>query len=173
MTKSAVTFYYSRRKIGLYLLLNFILLILAGLFSWSVFPDYAPIYFYAIIACSISLISTIVVFAFPMPLAVLDDTKIKIDHNEPLLWSQIKRLEELDGCCFGFNRSLLKIIPKALPNYKKSFMQKITDSSRFGMFSIPLYAMDEKSAKEITKLIIYHINQQKKPKPSKKTKTKK
>ena len=59
MTKPVVTFYYSRRKIGLYLLLNFGLLALAALFTWSIFPDYAPIYMYALIACGISLLSTL------------------------------------------------------------------------------------------------------------------
>lgn len=160
MTKSTVTFYYSRRKIGLYLLLNFGLLALAALFTWSIFPDYTPIYLYALIACAISLFSTLIVFIFPMPLAVLDDNQIKIDHNNPLRWSQIKRLEEQDVECLGVNRSILKIIPTSLPNYKKSLMQKITDSSRFGMFSIPLYAMDEKSAKRITKLIKDHLKEQ-------------
>lgn len=160
MTKSIITFYYSRKKIGLYLLLNFGLLALAALFTWSIFPDYAPVYLYALITCVISLFSTLFVFIFPMPLAVLDDNQIKIDHNNPLKWSQIKRLEIQDVECLGVNRSILKIIPTSLPNYKKSLMQKIADSSRFGMFSIPLYAMDEKSAKHITKLIKEHIKKQ-------------
>lgn len=160
MTKPTVTFYYSRRKIGLYLLLNFCLLALALLFTWTVFPDYAPVYVYALAACAISLLSALIVFVFPMPLAVLDDKQIKIDHNAPLQWSQIKKLEEQYMDCFGMDRSILKIVPTALPNYKKSLMQKITDSSRFGMFSIPLYAMDKKAAKEITKLIKEHLQKE-------------
>ena len=172
MTKTTVTFYYSHRKIGLYLLLNFVLLALAILFSWIIFPDYQPVYVSAIADGIISLLSALIVFVFPMPLAVLDDKQIKIDHNNPLLWSQIKTLEKQDAECFGVNRSILKIIPVALPNYKKSLMQKITNSSRFGMFSIPLYAMDEKAAKEITQLIKEHIKEKKTTKPSaEKTKT--
>lgn len=159
MTKSNVTFYYSRHKVGLYLLLNFGLLSLAVLFTWVIFPDYAPVYIYALTACAISLLSALIVFVFPMPLAVIDNKQIKIDHNNPLLWSQIKKLEKQNYKCFGVTRSILKIIPINLPDYKKSFMQRITDSSRFGMFSIPLYAMDEKSAKEITKLIKEHFQQ--------------
>lgn len=163
-----VTFYYSRRKLGLYLLLNLILLTLAGLFTWIIFPNYSLVYGYALITCVISLLASLVVFIFPMKLAVLDDQKIKIDHNEPILWSQIKTIEKDGLACFGVDRSIIKLVPNKLSNYHKSLMQKITDSSRFGMFSIPLYAMDKKSAAEITRLIEEHVknNASKNPKAS-------
>ena len=156
MSKS-ITFYYSRRKLGIYLLLNLVLLALAGLFTWIIFPDYSLVYGYALITCVISLLASLIVFIFPMKLAVLNDESIKIDHNEPLLWSQIKTIEKEGVVCFGVDRSIIKLIPTKLSNYHKSLMQRITDSSRFGMFSIPLYAMDKKSAQEITKLIEEHV----------------
>ncbi len=177
---NTVTFYYSRRKLGIYLLLNMILLALAGLFTWAVFPDYSIIYGYAIITCAISLLASLIVFIFPMKLATIDDDKIKIDHNEPLLWSQVKSVEKDGLVCCGINRSIIRINPQKLSHYHKSLMQKITDSSRFGMFSIPLYAMDEKSAAEITRLIDKHVKGLQKPnkkaksaEPMRKNKTKK
>ena len=158
-----VIFYYSRRKLGLYLLLNLFLLALAGLFTWLIFPNYSLVYGYALIACILSLLASLIVFVFPMKLAVLDDERIKIDHNEPLLWSQIKKIEKDGAVCCGVNRAILRIVPQKLTNYHKSLMQKITDSSRFGMFSIPLYAMDEKAAIKITRLIEERVTHDKIP----------
>jgi hypothetical protein len=37
-------------------------------------------------------------------------------------------------------------------------MQKLSAQSRFGAFSIPLYAMDEHSALQIEKLIAHYVD---------------
>ncbi|MBQ9235566.1 MAG: hypothetical protein IJ184_03780 [Alphaproteobacteria bacterium] len=156
MTKPVV-FYYSRRKLGLYLLANIVLLALAGLFTWIIFPEYSIVYGYALITCAISLLASLIVFIFPMKLAVLDDEQIKIDHDEPISWSQIKDIEKEGVVCCGIDRSIIRLVPYKLANYHKSLMQRLTNSSRFGMFSIPLYAMDKKSAAQITKMIEEHV----------------
>ena len=167
-------FYYSRRKLGIYLLFNLGLLALAILFTWSIFPNYQPVYYFALTTCILSILSSLVVFMFRMPLAIITDSDIKIDHNQPLRWTQIKSVEKINVKCFGFDRYLLKITPQKLEHYHMTFMQRIAGNSQFGSFSIPLYAMSASKAKEIEKIIISYTSHLKtKPAPKKKKDTKK
>lgn len=157
MVTSVQTFYYSRYKLGLYLLFNLGLLALAIIFTWSIFPNYQPIYYFALITSILSILGSLYVFLVRQPLAVITSQYIKIDHNNPLKWSQIKNVELTSFGHFGFSRTILKITPKKLRNYKMSIMQKITSSSKIGAFSIPLYAMTEEQAEAIEKTIHSHI----------------
>ena len=175
MKNTTKTFYYSRHKLGLYLLFNFGLLALTILFTWSIFPDYKPIYFFAITTCCLSVLSSLFVFLIRMPLAKINDQGLKIDCNNLLPWSNIDIVEHLvlKGC-FS-DRHILKITPKNLSDYKMSFMQKIAGKSIYGAFSIPLYAMTEKNAKSIERLLVSYLKPQKKEltKAKSKAKTKK
>ncbi len=153
MADKVQTFYYSRRKLGLYLLFNLGLLALAVLFTWSIFPDYQPVYYFALITCCISILSSLFVFLFRMPLAVIDANGIKIDHNQPLKWGQIKSVERQVSNYMGFEKPFLKITPQKIDAYKMTFMQRLAGNSHFGSFSIPLYAMSDNNAKQIEKLI--------------------
>ncbi len=174
MAKLEKIFYYSRRKLGIYLLFNLGLLALAILFTWSIFPDYKPVYYFALITCSLSILSALFVFLIRLPLAVIDSDGIKIDHNQPLRWTQIKSVEKINVRCFGFDRYLLKITPQRLEHYHMTFMQHIAGNSQFGSFSIPLYAMSASKAKEIEKIIISYTSHLKtKPTPKKKQNTQK
>ena len=174
MAKSEKIFYYSRRKLGIYLLFNLGLLALAILFTWSIFPNYQPVYYFALTTCFLSIISSLFVFLIRLPLAVITDSDIKIDHNQPLKWSQVKSVEKINVKCFGFDRYLLKITPQKLEHYHMTFMQRIAGNSQFGSFSIPLYAMSASKAKEIEKIIISYTSHLKtKPAPKKKKDTKK
>ncbi|MBE6443323.1 MAG: hypothetical protein E7020_01485 [Alphaproteobacteria bacterium] len=174
MTEKAKIFYYSRHKLGVYLLFNLGLLALAILFTWSIFPDYTPVYYFALGTCTLSILSSLFVFLVRMPLAIIDDNGIKIDRNQQLKWSQIKSVERIIFKHFGFERPILKINPQKIANYKMTLMQKIAGNSQFGAFSIPLYAMTDKNAKQIEKLIFSYTNKPKPtPKTTKKTITKK
>jgi hypothetical protein len=151
-------FYYSRRKLGLYFLFNVGLLALAILFTWSIFPDYQPIYYFALITCGISLIGSVLVLCIRLPVAKLDDVGIQIDHNQILPWSQIQSVDKISEHCWLITKDFLKIEPKHLTDYQMTFMQKISAQSRFGAFSVPLYAMDEHSALQIEKLIAHYMD---------------
>ncbi len=157
MTHDIQIFYYSRQKLGLYFLFNLGLLSLAIIFTWSIFPDYQSIYYFALITCGLSILGSLYVLLIKQPLATITPKYIKIDHNNPLKWSQIKNVEITSFGHFGFSKTILKITPKKLRNYKMSIMQKITSSSKIGAFSIPLYAMSEEQAKAIEKTIHSHI----------------
>ena len=166
MTEGKQVFYYSRRKLGIYLLFNLGLLALAILFTWSIFPDYPPVYYFALTTCTLSILSSLFVFLVPLPLAVIDSESIKIDRNQPLLWSQIKKVEKVNLSHFGLSRQILRITPQKLDNYRMGFMQKIVGHSQYGSFSIPLYAMKDDNAAKIEKLIQSHVA----PQPTKKVK---
>ena len=152
-------FYYSRKKLGLYFLFNLSLLALAIIFTWSIFPDYKPIYYFALITSVLSILSSLYVFLIKQPLATITPAYIKIDHNAPLKWSQIKKVEKTTFPHFGFKKPILKITTKNLQNYKMGVMQKITASSQIGAFSIPLYAMTTDQAKAIEEIIYSYLHQ--------------
>ncbi len=174
MAKLEKIFYYSRRKLGIYLLFNLGLLALAILFTWSIFPDYPPVYYFALGTCILSILSSMFVFMFRMPLAIITDSDIKIDHNQPLRWTQIKSVEKVNLKCCGFDRPLLRITPQRIEHYHMTIMQRIAGNTKFGYFSIPLYAMNDDKAKKITKLIFDHLKQPKQTKTTaKKAMTKK
>ena len=146
-------FYYSRAKLGLYVLFNVILLGLAVLFTLTVFPHYSAVYIFAIGACLLSFFGALFVFVVPLPLAVISEKEIKIDHNSPLEWKNIRSVRKV---CLGyglFKKSILRINPYKLSGYRMNLMQKICASSEFGAFSIPLYAMNKADSQEIEKLI--------------------
>lgn len=153
MKNSIQTFYYSRRKLGLYLLFNIILLALAVLFTLTVFPEYPLVYYFAIGSCLLSVISALVVFLIPLPLAVITPESIKIDRGEPLPWSAVHSLRKVRLGRGLFCKTILRLNPGKLGDYHMNLMQKITASSDFGAFSIPLYAMTPKDSHKIEQLI--------------------
>jgi len=84
-------------------------------------------------------------------MAVVTDETIKIDHNNPLKWKDVKSAEEkMVRCCFKW-RKVLVLRPKPDIDYKYSFLQK--HNSGFEAFSIPLYGLltpeDEQRITEI------------------------
>ena len=173
MAEKQQIFYYSRRKLGIYLLFNLGLLALAILFTWSIFPDYQPIYYFALGTCSLSILSSLFVFLVRLPLAVVTDSSIKIDHNQPLKWTQIKSVEKINLKLFSFDRPLLRITPQHLDHYHMTFMQRLAGNTKFGSFSIPLYAMSSKKAEQIEKLVLSRISSRPKPVAKSKSSAKK
>ena len=158
------TFYYSRRKLGYYLLFNLGLMLLALLFTWSIFPKYELVYNFALITCCISILSALLAFLIKFAAITITDEGIKIDHNNLLKWSQIKKIEKINMDEYLFAKEFLKITPQKINHYKMSFMQILNRHSRFGPFSVPLYAMEEKDAKKVEKLIKEHISASQKSK---------
>ncbi|MCQ2740504.1 MAG: hypothetical protein MJ210_00065 [Alphaproteobacteria bacterium] len=152
MTENTQVFYYSRKKIGQYLLFNVGLMALALLFTWSVYPDYEFIYFFALITCSLSVISCILVYLNHLPVAEISKDGIKIDNNQIVAWKQIKSVKKEKYSRIG-KKYFLKIESNVPQDYKMSCMQRLAKHSKFGAFSIPLYAMDDNDAKRIEKII--------------------
>ena len=152
-------FYYSRQKLGCYLLFNIGLMLLALLFTWTIFPNYKPIFYFALIACNISILSSLIAFLARFSVATITDEGLKIDHNQPLKWSQIQKIEKVTTGEWYYAKDFLKITPKNIKDYKMGFMQKLSEKSPFGAFSVPLYAMSKKDAKKVEKLIKMHLSQ--------------
>lgn len=153
MKNSVRTFYYSRKKLGLYLIFNIILLALAILFTLTIFPEYPAVYFFAIGSSLLSVISALVVFLIPLPLAVITPQSIKIDRGEPLPWSAVRSVRKVQLGKGLFHKSILRLNPGRLSGYHMTLMQRISAASDFGPFSIPLYAMNKKDAQDIERLI--------------------
>lgn len=146
-------FYYSRKKLGLYLVFNIILLTLAVLFTLTIFPDYPAVYYFAVGSCLLSVLSALLVFLLPLRLAVITPLSVKIDRAEPLNWSDISKINKVKIGKGLFAKHILKLDTKKLCGYHMNLMQKITRNSQFGAFSIPLYAMSAEDARNIEKII--------------------
>lgn len=157
MKTSKQIFYYSRQKLGFYLLFNIALLFLAVLFTLTIFPNYAPAYYFAIGSCSISLLGAIAVFIIKLPLATVSAKSIKIDRGQPLEWKSIKSVKKIKVGHSWWRKPISKIEILPTTTYKYNFMQKISAQSDFGAFSIPLYAMNKPDAKLIEQSIRKHI----------------
>ena len=152
-------FYYSRLKLGYYLLFNIGLMVLALLFTWTIFPNYRPVFYFAISACALSILSALIVFFARFAVVSITDEALKIDHNQPLKWSQIQKIEKITTGEWYYAKDFLKITPINIKGYKMTFMQKLSEKSPFGAFSVPLYAMNKKDAKKVEKLIKMHLSQ--------------
>ncbi len=151
--KAQTVFHYSRKKLGLYLLLNICMLVLATLFTISIFPDYPQVYYFALGSCIISLLSALFVFIVPLPLAIVTPHSLKIDRAQPILWQQISSVTKKTVGRGIFSKKILKIHTIPLTKYRYTFMQRIASCSEFGAFSIPLYAMNKKDAKAIEQIL--------------------
>lgn len=146
-------FYYSRKKLGLYLVFNIFLLTLAVLFTLTIFPDYPGVYYFALGSCILSVLSALLVFLLPLRLAEISQSSVKIDRAEPLEWKNIVKIRKITIGKGIFRKQIIKLDTGRLPGYHMNLMQKIIRGSQFGAFSIPLYAMSADAARAIEKLI--------------------
>ena len=156
MAKPIQTFYYNRVKLGLYLLFNLLLFLLAVLFTLTIFPEYTVVYCFAVGSCVISVTCALFVFLVPQKLAIITPLGIKIDRAQPVSWDSIVAAKKVNLDRL-FAKEILKLYAKPIPKYKYNFMQKLTAKSEFGAFSIPLYAMSAKEANAIEVLIKLHV----------------
>lgn len=169
MKDTIQTFYYSRKKLGLYLLFNILLLALAVIFTLTVFPDYSAVYYFAIGSCLLSVIGALIVFLLPLPLAIISTESIKIDRADPLPWKSIRSVRKVRLGKGLLSKSILRLTPRSLGSYHLNLMQRISAKSEFGSFSIPLYAMTNTDAKKIEKTIREYFSKQN-PSPKGRTK---
>ena len=146
-------FYYSRKKLGLYLCFNIILLTLAVLFTLTIFPEYPVVYYFAIGSCLLSVTGALIVFLLPLRLAVISPQDIKIDRGAPLPWKAVRRIHKLQIGRGLFTKTILRLETGRLGHYHMNLMQRLTRNSQFGAFSIPLYAMNAEAARDIEKII--------------------
>lgn len=150
-------FFYSRRKLSLYLLFNLGLLALALCFTYVIFPQYEVVYSFAVVVCVLSVISAAAVLFIRYPLAVINPSSIKIDLCSPLKWKDIQSAKKVSvGHCMG-QREIIILKVKDLSKHKLNFMQRLIKNSEYSAFSIPLYAMDDNSAAAIEKLINSYV----------------
>ena len=146
-------FYYNRRKLVLYLFFNVFLLTLAVLFTLTIFPEYPAVYIFATGSCLLSVAAALIVCLLPFPAAIVTPQALKIDHNQPLPWERITAIQKDTFGCWGLKKTILRLKTVPLKGYHYTLMQLISAHSRFGAFSIPLYAMTKADAKTIEKLI--------------------
>lgn len=150
-------FYYSRRKLALYLLFNVTLLLLAVFFTLTIFPEYPEIYYPALLFCAAAVLGCLFVLLVRRPLAVISDESIKIDRARPVLWKDIAA-GHLTAVGKGkFQKTIITLTLKENCSYELNLVQKLSAFSDFGAYSIPLYAMDRSEAEKITKELKKHL----------------
>ncbi len=99
-----------------------------------------------------ALASAVFVMIFPQKLAVVTPKQIKIDHNVPLLWHDVKLAEEKYSSCIS-RRPFIALHLKDGVSYPLTFMQKLCRNNVFTPFSLPLYAMTKDEADKLRKLV--------------------
>ena len=149
-------FYYDRQKLGKLLLLNAVLLCIMMFYN-----NFCPCYIWisGFVSGFVLLSFTLSLFIalFPPRVALIDEEGIIIDHNVKLKWSDIKKAQKLKVRACLLKREIIRLEPKKGKGKPWTLMQYISHSSAFGAFSVPLYAMSEKDAKSIEKLLQKHI----------------
>lgn len=99
-----------------------------------------------------ALASAVFVMIFPQKLAVVTSKQIKIDHNAPLMWHDVKLAEEKRSSCIS-RRPFIALHLKDGVSYPLTFMQKLCQNNIFTPFSLPLYAMRKEDADKLRKLV--------------------
>lgn len=146
-------FYYSRRKLAMYLLFNLFLLIMALLFTLSIFPDYPLVYHFAIFTTALSIFSVLIVLLLHKPLAIITSQSITIDRCPPLFWKDVISTS-IRTIGKGFwKKDIIIFNVHNFKTYKLNLIQKAIKNSDFTAFSIPLYAMDRQDARTINQTI--------------------
>ncbi len=146
-------FYYSRRKLALYLLFNLFLLVLALLFTISIFPDYPLVYHFAIFTTALSVFSVLIVLLIHKPLAVINSQSITIDRCPPLFWKDVISTGIRTVGTGFWKKDIIVFNVRNFKTYKLNLIQKAIKNSDFTAFSIPLYAMDRKEGRLINQTI--------------------
>ena len=91
-------------------------------------------------------------YIHPQIMAVVTAESIKIDHNNPLKWSDIAYAEERKVfCCFKM-RKIIVLVPHDNIDYQYNWLQK--HNAGFTAFSIPLYGLlSAQDEQELTELV--------------------
>ncbi len=152
-------FYYNRKKLRNWAIFSILLLVFALWFPASNLAEIVWLTIVKIIVL-ISAMAAFYVFMNPQRLAKIDDEGIEIDHNAKLKWKDVEALERVGGCCkcCCCGRSFLRFKLKKGVKYPLTFMQKMSAASKYGAFSIPLYAMTIEDGEAIEKEIAKHLS---------------
>ena len=158
-------FYYNHKKLRNWAFVSLCLLLIALGFTATTLTEIWLVTIIKIVAL-ISCLVAFYVYLEPQRLAKIDDEGIIIDHNAKLKWTDIEKVERFGKCCCCCcGRKFLRFKLKKGVKYPLTLAQKISSTSKYGAFSIPLYAMTEEDGKAIETEIEKHLT----AKPVKKT----
>jgi len=148
-------FYYNRKKLRNWAIASLFILLIALGFVATTLPEIALITAIKLVALASALVA-FYVYMKPQKLAQIDNEGIIIDHNAKLKWKDIEALEKFEGrgLC---GRSFIRFKLKSGKKYPLTFTQKLASGSKYGAFSIPLYAMTKDDAAAIEKEIKKHL----------------
>lgn len=99
--------------------------------------------------------AAVLVMIFPPRVATVNSKTIKIDHNAPLFWKDVKLAEEKYSSSLS-RRTIIVLHLRDDADYPLTFMQKLCRYNVFTPFSLPLYAIDKKDADRLRKLVQKH-----------------
>lgn len=158
-------FYYSQKSLILltvaYALIAFIVWALAnGLQQRGCLANNYALFVILSITMFLTLAalgSAVFVMIFPPRVAVVTSKSIKIDHNAPLLWKDVELAEEKYTSPLT-RRRLIALHLRKDANYPLTFMQKLCKHNIFTPFSLPMYAIEEKSAERLRHLVKKHCH---------------
>ena len=148
-------FYYNRKLLRNWALISLVVLWLAFSFKSPTFDLLVFEGFVKMLALCFCL-SMFYVYIKPQRLAKIDDEGIVIDKNVKLKWSDIEKAERFKRISV-FGRDFIRFKLKKSAGYRLRHMQKLSAMSKYGAFSIPLYAMTKDDAALIEKEIYRHL----------------
>lgn len=148
-------FYYDRKLLRNWTIVSVIILLLAFSFRSTSFD----LLFFEGFVKMLSLcfcLSMFYVYMKPQRLAKIDDEGIIIDKNVKLKWSDIEKAERFKRVGVS-GRDFIRFKLKKSAKYRLRNIQKLSALSKYGAFSIPLYAMTKDDAELIEKEIYKHL----------------
>ena len=148
-------FYYNRKMLLKWAVFSLILLIVALCLPASCLEALFLMSIVKLLALCFCL-GLFYVYMNPQKLAQIDDEGIIIDHNAKLKWKDIEKVERFNkkGFC---GRDFIRFKLKKNAKYPLRPMQKLSATTKYGAFSVPLYAMTKKDAAAIEKEIEKHL----------------
>lgn len=148
-------FYYNRKLLRNWAFVSLIMLLFAFSFKSPSFDLLFFEGFVKMLALCFCL-SMFYVYIRPQRLAKIDDEGIVIDKNVKLKWSDIEKAERFKRVGV-LGRDFIRFKLKKSAKYRLRNMQKLSAMSKYGAFSIPLYAMTKDDASLIEKEIYKHL----------------
>jgi len=154
-------FYYNLKQLRNWAWVSLFLLFISLGFTATTLPEICFVTIIKLIALA-SALAAFYVYLEPQKLAQIDDEGIIIDHNVKLKWKDVEKVERVGKCRLCFcGREFLRFKLNKGVKYPLTFMQRLSAISKYGAFSIPLYAMTNEDAVLIEKEIDNHLKNSK------------
>lgn len=150
-------FYYKFKPLNVWLFLNLCFALFLFHCGWC-FPSLLFWWQMQVLigTCLFSWGLWIYKYLFSHLLAVIDDEKIKIDHCEPLYWTDVDKAEEKFVQCDFRKYPVIILVPKSGLKYQYNFLQK--HNGKFTAFSLPLYpVISRKDAKKLETIVAQKV----------------